>query len=246
METNVKSIWNGYDCEEFFFEDHKAVVVFPKEGTENGSIVMKMVYWGAFPKTEIELLEKGFHLCYVDRDNRWGTDPDLDRKARFFRFVQNRYQLNGQCVAVGMSCGGLFAIKLAAKYPELIRCIYLDAPVVNYMSCPCGFGVGNPLAETNEEILKALGMKSISELLSYREMPLDKLEELVKHRIPVIMVAGDSDSTVPYCENGALLERAYRNAGIDIEVYIKPDCGHHPHGLEDPTPVVEFMLRRCN
>ena len=70
------------------------------------------------------------------------------------------------------------------------------------MSCPCGFGIGNPLSQDNSEILNALGMKSISELLAYRDMPLDKLGALVDHRIPVVLVAGDSDQVVPYCENG--------------------------------------------
>lgn len=238
--------WKGYNCEEFVFEGHKAIIVFPKDGTANGYLALKTAYWSAFPQTELMLLEKGFHLGYVDHDNRWGTDADVDRKAAFVRYVHEKHQLNLRCVPVGMSCGGLFAIKLAAKYPELVQCMYLDAPVLNYMSCPCGFGVGKPLAETNDEILKALGMRDISELLSYREMPLDKLDKLVEHRIPVVMVAGDSDQIVPYCENGVLLEKAYRNAKIYIEVYIKPGCDHHPHGLSDPAPVVEFIEKNVN
>lgn len=245
MENVVKTTWNGFDCLEFTFEDKNAFLVFPREGTANGYLAMKMVYWGAFPQTEIALLEQGFHLCYVDHNNRWGTDPDLDIKARFFRFLREKYGLKEQFVPVGMSCGGMFAIKFSAKYPELVRCIYLDAPVVNFMSCPCGFGVGKPLAENNDEILQALGLDSISQLLAYREMPLDKLPQLVQHRIPLILVAGDSDQVVPYCENGVFVEQAYRQAGIELEVHIKPGCDHHPHGLEDITPVVDFILKHC-
>ena len=44
-------------------------------------------------------------------------------------------------------------------------------------------------------------------------------------------------------ENGLLLERAYRAAGIDLAVFLKPGCNHHPHGLADPTPVVAFLER---
>ncbi len=28
--------------------------------------------------------------------------------------------------------------------------------------------------------------------------------------------------------------------GMDLEYYIKPDCGHHSHSLEDVTPIVKF------
>ena len=239
--------WNGYPCGRFTFEEHEAIIVFPEEGTANGYLAVKTEYWNAFPEAiEIPLLEKGFHLCFIRNDNRWGTDPDLDRKARFVRFVQEKYGLNLQCVPVGMSCGGLIAIKFAAKYPELVKCLYLDAPVVNYMSCPCGFGVGNRLLADNSEILNALGMESISELLAYREMPLDCLPVLVEKQIPVVLVAGDDDRVVPYCENGVFLQRAYEKAGLKLAVYIKPGCDHHPHGLEDSRPAVDFILCHCN
>ena len=45
------------------------------------------------------------------------------------------------------------------------------------------------------------------------------------------------------CENGLLLQEAYEAAGLPLAVFIKPGCDHHPHGLADPTPVVEFILQ---
>ncbi len=182
-------------------------------------------------------------LCYIKNKNCWGTDEDINRKARFVRFVQEKYSLSAKCVPIGMSCGGLIAIKFTAAYPELVSCVYLDAPVVNYMSCPCGFGVGEPLNADYSEILNALSLDSISELLAYREMPLDKLPALIANKIPAVMVAGDSDRVVPYCENGIFLERAYRAAGLPLELYIKPGCDHHPHGVEKPEAVMEFIER---
>lgn len=233
--------FESYKTENFIFEEHEAKLVLPKLNKPIG-IAIKTEYWGAFPDTERRLVDSGMLLCYIKNDNRWGTDSDLDRKARFIKHIAERYGLPKKCVPVGMSCGGLFAIKFAAKYPELINCLYIDAPVLNYMSCPCGFGVGNPLSPTMDEILNALKI-TMPELLAYRDMPLDKLPLLIENRIPVIMVAGDSDTTVPYIENGAFLEREYSKTNIDFEVYIKEGCDHHPHGLEDPTPVIDFILR---
>ena len=242
----MENMWMEYQCKNIIFEEHEAIIVYPRAETANGYLAVKTEYWGAFPEAiEIPLLENGFHLCYIKNDNRWGVNEDLDRKARFIRYVQEECGLNSKCVPVGMSCGGLIGIKLTARYPELVKCLYLDAPVVNFMSCPCGFGIGNALSEDNSEILNALGLKDISQLLAYREMPLDKLGELVNAKIPVIMVAGDSDQVVPYCENGVFLEKAYKDAGVEIEVYIKPGCDHHPHGLSDPKAPLDFILRHC-
>lgn len=239
-------LWNGFPMETLEFEGREAHIVFPAPGTANGRLALKTEYWNAFPKAvELPLLEKGFHLCFIKNDNRWGVDADLDRKARFVKFVAEKYSLSSKTVPVGMSCGGLFAIKFAAQYPELVSCLYLDAPVLNFFSCPCGLGVGTPLGEGAgvQELLDALGMESMSQLIGYREMPLDKLPVLVENGIPVVLVAGGSDETVPFVENGALLQSAYEKAGLECQVYIKPECGHHPHGLETPDEVVEFILR---
>lgn len=233
--------WYGFKLSKFIFEEHEAIIVFPNK-SGNLNLAVKTEYWGAFPQAvETSLLDNGFTLCYIKNDNRWGMDSDLERKARFIKHVQRQYGLNPQCVLVGMSCGGLIAIKIAAKYPELVSCLYLDAPVLNYMSCPCGFGVGVPLNDNLDEILDALSLDNVSELLAYRDMPLDYLKKLVENYIPAVMVAGADDSITPYCENGVFLERAYREAGVPIEVHMKPGCGHHPHGLEKNEPVLKFI-----
>lgn len=240
----MENKWNGFACEQFQFEEHDALIIYPEKS--NGYLAVKTEYWGAFPEAiEIPLLKNGFHLCFIKNDNRWGTDSDIERKARFMRHVQARCELKERCVLVGMSCGGLFAIKLTAKYPELVQCLYLDAPVLNYMSFPCGFGVAEPKESVLPEAMNALKLSNISELLCYTDMPMNKLDALVKNRIPAVVVTGDSDRLVPYCENGIMLERAYTDAGIDLEVYIKPDADHHPHGLEDPEPALQFILKHC-
>lgn len=241
----MSETWNGFECKRFVFEEHNAIVVLPGEGTANGYLAVKTEYWDAFPEAaEIGLLKNGFHLCFIENDNRFATAPELDRKARFVRYVQTEYHLKSQCVPVGMSCGGLIAIKFAARYPELIRCMYLDAPVVNYMSWPCGFGKSHARPE-NTEIFSALGFSDVSQLLGYREMPLDKLPDLVQNRIPVVLVSGDADVSVPFDENGYYIQKAYKDAGVPIEVYSKPGGGHHPHGLPDPEPVIAFILKYC-
>ena len=54
---------------------------------------------------------------------------------------------------------------------------------------------------------------------------------------------GDADEVVPYEENTALLAEKYEAAGGKIELIRKEGVGHHPHCLEDPKPIVNFILR---
>ena len=241
MEYTV-SEWFGYERRDFRFGDRDALIVLPK-GKPNGKWAVKMEYFGAFPNLETELLSRGWCLAYLRNVNRWGTDADSDAKAAFVPFVAEEYGLERRFACVGMSCGGLCSVNFAAKYPSLVSALYLDAPVMNLLSCPMGFGAGEALGGDRgwEEIQSALGFRDVSELLLYRGHPMDRLEPLAENRIPVALVYGEADTTVPYLENGIALERLYRQRGLPLFCAGKPGCGHHPHGLENPKPLTDFI-----
>ena len=241
MEYTV-SEWFGYERRDFRFGDRDALIVLPK-GKPNGKWAVKMEYFGAFPNLETELLSRGWCLAYLRNVNRWGTDADSDAKAAFVSFAAKEFGLEARFTCVGMSCGGLCSVNFAAKYPSLVSALYLDAPVMNLLSCPMGFGAGEALGGDRgwEEIQSALGFRDVSELLLYRGHPMDRLEPLAENRIPVALVYGEADTTVPYLENGIALERLYRQRGLPLFCAGKPGCGHHPHGLENPKPLADFI-----
>ena len=234
----TKTEWQGFERIDFLFEDREATLVFPKQANLNRNWLLKTEYFGAFPGFEIEMLKRGWHLAYIKNVTRWCLDEDLDLKHRFAEYLQRQYGLYRKCVPVGMSCGGLIASKFAAKYPSSVSALYLDAPVMNLLSCPAGIGdAGDGMLP---EFINATGM-SLSALICYREHPIDKMHLLLQNNVPIILVYGDSDNVVPYRENGAVLEKYYRENGGIIKTYGKANCGHHPHGLEDNTPLIEFV-----
>ena len=61
--------------------------------------------------------------------------------------------------------------------------------------------------------------------------------------VAIIHVVGDADDVVPVTENTGVVEQRYRALGGTIHVVRKPGVGHYPHGLDDPSPVVAFILR---
>ena len=233
-----ETLYEGFRRLDFTFEGMDAILIFPEKPNEHKNWLLKTEYFTAFPDFQIQMLRRGWHLAYVKNVTRWCLEEDLDRKKRFADYLHEEFGLYEKCVPVGMSCGGLIGSKFAAKYPEKVSALYLDVPVMNFLSCPAGLGVaGNSLYE---EFEKATGI-TISQLLSYRENPIDKMHLLLENKIPVILVYGDSDVVVPYVENGALLEKYYNENGGVIQVYGKENCGHHPHGLPDNTPIINFV-----
>jgi pimeloyl-ACP methyl ester carboxylesterase len=234
----TSSFWNGFQKLELEFKGRKAILVFPHEKNKTSNWMLKTEYFGAFPNLEIEMLKRGWHLAYIANITRWCLDEDLDLKKEFAEFLNKEYGLNKKCVPVGMSCGGMIAVKFAAKYPEYVSCLYLDAPVMNLLSCPCG--IGDATADLYQEFVTATG-KNRSDLINYREHPVDKIPALLEHKLPVVLVYGDADTVVPYYENGIVLENYYKENGGTILAIGKEGCGHHPHGLEDSTQIIKFI-----
>ncbi len=232
------SEWNGFELIEEKVSERNAVIVVPD--TPNGKWALKTEYFGAFPDAEIELVKMGYYLAHIENVTRWHDPSDTDARAALAEHMHEKYKTEKKCVIVGMSCGGMQGIYFATKYPELVSCMYLDAPVVNFLSCPAG--LGKATNSLYDEFFEHKNM-TVSELLSYRDHPLDRLDKLAEYKIPVILVCGDSDTVVPYEENGMLIKKAYEKVGAEIETFVKENCDHHPHGLEDITPIVDFIIK---
>lgn len=230
----------GFEQLNFEFEGRKAIVVKPQKNVEGNKWLFKTEYFGAFPNFEIEMLKKGYHIAYIQNETRWCLPSDIDIKDKFCEFLSEEFSLNEKCMCVGMSCGGMHGIYFAAKYPRRVAALYLDAPVVNLLSCPCAIGVATD-ESMYEEFKNATGMTK-SDLINYRNHPVDHIPELYENNIPIILVCGDSDCVVPYIENGKAVADYYEKHGGKLVKFIKPGCDHHPHGLEDNTPIIKFAI----
>ncbi len=123
-----------------------------------------------------------------------------------------------------------------------MRSIYADAPVLDFKSWPAGHGKGKPSPKNWERCLNAYGLTEETAVL-YSNNPVDNLEPLAKEGIPILIVSGDADHVVPIEENTYIVEDRYRALGGEIEVIVKEGVDHHPHSLEDPTAIVEFILK---
>lgn len=236
----TKEIWNGYECLKFVFEDRKAILVKPYNNCEGNKWLLKTEYFSAFPDFELEMLKRGYHLAYVSNKTRWHDESDDGVKDRFCEFLSNEFGLSSKCMPVGLSCGGMHAIYFASKYPQRVAAMYIDAPVINLLSCPAGIGKGT--TSMYEEFVNATGM-TLTDLINYRNHPIDNAIPIIENKIPVFLVGGDSDDIVPFDENGEAFYKLLKKYDANITKIVKSGCNHHPHGLEDNTPIIEFTLK---
>jgi pimeloyl-ACP methyl ester carboxylesterase len=160
--------------------------------------------------------------------------------GQFYAHLVAQAGLAQRVVLEGFSRGGLYAFNFAASHPTRVAALYLDAPVLDIRSWPGR----NRASKEWAQCLEAYGLTEES-LAGFRGNPIDRVAPVAKGGVPVIVVCGEADKTVPVAENTAVLERKYRELGGTIEVILKPGVDHHPHSLQDPAPVVEFLLRHA-
>lgn len=224
-----------YEREDFIFNGREAVVVSPKNPRADKRYVWRTEFLGAFDSADREMLGRGYYLVHYKVSNMYGCPESVELMHKFHLHLIEKYGFPKTAIMFGFSRGGLYAVNYAAAYPEYTSLLYLDAPVMDIRSWPAGYGKGIGAPKEWEECKGWYGIDEES-ARSFSQNPNDKAD-LIKD-IPVIIVAGLADTTVPYDENGAVFEKRFKGT---LKTILKPDCEHHPHSLSDPKEICDFI-----
>lgn len=230
--------WNGFLITKRYFKFRKYFIVEPEKRRKDNNWIWRTEFFGAFPYADIDMLKKGYVLVYIDMHDMYGAPKAIELMEEFYNFVIKKYNLNKKAILFGFSRGGLYCINFAAENPEKTQSLYLDAPVVDINSWPFGLGKGKGSDRDSKKCQKLYGVKKGDSKI--RDEAERKIRILSENKIPVILVSGDSDSVVPYEENGFIIEKNYDKDFI--EVIMKPECDHHPHSINPPDSITEFLM----
>jgi hypothetical protein len=96
-------------------------------------------------------------------------------------------------------------------------------------------------SENREQVYREYGLTPET-IKTFKGHPIENLGEFFSHGIPLILVAGGADEIVPFEENSLKMIEYAKENNIDITYIVKPECKHHPHSLEDVTPIIEFIV----
>ena len=240
-----RSQWHGCERFDFTCDGRKCIVVAPKTPAPGRPWIWRARFFGHEPQTDVALLANGFHVAYMDVAGLFGCPKAVARWNAFHKLLTERHGLSARPALEGMSRGGLIIFNWAAANPHKVACIYADAPVCDFKSWPGGKGKGKGAAGVWRACLKVYGL-SEAQAAAYDKNPVDNLAPLARASVPLLHVVGAADQVVPVAENTSIVEARYRKLGGSIRVISKPGCGHHPHSLKDPAPIVEFILRHAS
>ena len=91
LDNRTETEWNDYKRLDFEFQGRKAILVFPEKPCEDKKWLFKTEYFGAFPSFELEMLERGYHVAYLQNVTRWHDASDDDAKAEFCEFLHMEF-----------------------------------------------------------------------------------------------------------------------------------------------------------
>ncbi|MCY2963391.1 MAG: prolyl oligopeptidase family serine peptidase, partial [Planctomycetota bacterium] len=237
-----RSTWFGFERLDFTVDGRNCLLIVPETPAEGSPWIWRTEFFGHEPQADRVLASKGFHVAYMDVQNMYGAPVALDHMDRFHEFLVKEFRLSSKPVLEGFSRGGLFSLNWAARNPTKVSCIYNDAPVCDFKSWPGGKGRGPGSKGDWEQCLRVYGLTE-QQGLEYKLNPVDNLAPLAREKVPLLHVCGDADEVVPFDENTRLLADRYEKLGGPITVIAKPGVKHHPHSLQNPYAIVDFVLK---
>jgi len=238
--TPVTDDWNGYTRHTFQFEGRTCYIVDPKWNATGNPWLWRARFWGHRPEVDLALLAQGYHLVYMDVAEMLGNQEAVGHWNDFYKLLTTTYHLNRKAEMEGMSRGGMYVYAWAEQNPDKVAAIYADAPLCDVKSL-LALHNGQPESARWKMAVDAFGFHDVKEALAYRGSPIDNLAPLAKAGVPLLHVVGGADTVVPVEENTRIMEQRYKALGGSIQVIVKPGVGH-VHGLDDPMPIIEFLV----
>lgn len=238
--------WHGFQKVSFLVDGTPAYYVKPAKSIAGNPWVWR----SSFPDWHISmdsiLLEKGFHIAFINTDDRYGDPQAMLKWDDFYNYLTQNLAFAPKVALEGISRGGLYVYAWAKRNPEKVSCIYTETPVCDFKSWPGGKGKSKRAEKEWQQLLAVYGLTE-EEALAYNDNPIDNLEGLAAYKVPLLHIIGLQDKLVPPDENTFPLVERYQKAGGPAYVYsmsrgLQSLEGHH-FPIEHPEWWANFIIQ---
>ena len=239
----ARDSWNGGSRTVFEFNGEEAWVVVPAVDEANGRPWTWTMEWpSAFvARTGApEMIARGWHHVTLRpgfyQDGKFVSKPGnmnddrLKRSREFQRFLVDELGFAPKACLIGMSWGGFYSVRYSGTYPECVRRVYLDAPLLDFTTLPSWPKWG---------ICKVYHVQEDYVGANDQRMPINMAEPIAKGGVEVLLLYGGQDQTVTTAKNCEVFAKRFLAAGgkllngiLSNENRGRSAYGHHPHGLE--------------
>ena len=253
-------IWYGFKRHHFTVDGCEAWIVEPEYPAQDGRWTWCAQWAEAFVQRvgTVAYLEHGFYHGHVDVHQFHGSPRGIEVMARF-QDIAVGLGLAEKVSLIGLSWGGFYSLRYSETHPERVRSIYLDAPV-------CNAADTHPSAADRLELICQQWNMCVDEVKASILNPLNNVKAIADAKIPVFAIISGADDVVIPDLNFGLLEAEFGKLGIPVHTLADKDMeqtlkgvqpgnvyvlrrrpwAHHPHGLDNVTPLMQFHWNVCN
>jgi hypothetical protein len=194
------------------------------------SIVQRKAYFESF-------LHGGISIAGFDLGEVRGSPASTAQFTLFYDEMVKR-GWSTKPILLGQSRGGLMMLAWAVRNPKQTGAFVGIYPVCNLANWPMK---NLPVTLADYNLTEAELRARMSEF-----NPLDHLDGLLASKVPMFVVHGDADRTVPYDQNTGLLKERYEAGGGAITVKLIPGEGHavSPSYFECGE-LIDFVLKQA-
>jgi pimeloyl-ACP methyl ester carboxylesterase len=195
------------------------------------SLVGRKVYFERFMKA-------GISIAGYDFGEVRGSPASTEKFSEFYAAMVKR-GFSSKPILLGQSRGGMMTLAWAFRNPDKVRAWVGIYPVCNLASWS--------LQRSEALTLQDFGLARDELVQRLSEFnPIDNLAGLAAQKVPMFIVHGDSDLSVPYHENSKILQERYEAACGTIHVKVIPGEGHKAGpSFFECAELVEFVLRQA-
>lgn len=210
--------WHGFEKVSFLFDGLPAYYVRPPKPLAGHPWVWRAHFPDWHVTMDSLLLERGFHIAYVNTNDRYGAPSAMMVWDHFYDYLTEKLAFAPKVALEGVSRGGLYVYGWAKRNPEKVSCIYAEAPVCDFKSWPGGKGKSKGDEKAWKQLMEVYGFTE-EQALAYTDNPIDHLEGLAAYKVPILHVIGPKDALVPNAENTYVLVDRYQKLGGPAMVY---------------------------
>lgn len=245
LVPNHSGKWMGFDKTDSLFDGKEMRLVYSRTPLPGKPWVWRARFPEWHTKMDSILLEKGFNIAYINTDGMYGSDRAIEVWDNFYCWVTSSLGWQNKVVLEGVSRGGLFVLNWSIRNPEKVASIYLEAPVCDFKSWPAGWGDGLGSDQDWKKLMAEYGFENEEQSRIYQGNPIDQIQKLAKHKVPIMIMIGLDDKHVPPKENALPLAEKYIGSGGPVTIIPctsgTPTMEGHHFPIETPSVAAEFL-----
>jgi sialidase-1 len=238
--------WKGFEKIEFKLDTFTAFYIKPQKAIAGNPWVWRAHFPNWHTEMDSILLEKGFHVAYINTNNLYGHSKAMMVWDNFYNYLVTEKGFAPKVALEGVSRGGLYVYGWAKRNPDKVSCIYTEAAVCDFTSWPGGKNKGKGSANDWKKLLNIYQLTE-DQAINFADQPKDNLQTLAAFKVPILHVVGLKDSVVPAEENSFVLVNNYLRLGGQATIIPmtkgKQELSGHHFPIENPEALADFIYK---